>query len=1127
MGSNDSNGVGTYSNAGSALAVISGATSGSGLLTLLGPSSALASLSTGAVFGGGLIVLNGALGHTGGLQVIGTNVFLGEANAGYLANTHVNFSAGATLGTSGTRSFTIGNAPGQIAFGGLTAFGGEVPDAGGFAAIGGVLDLTLNSSAVLNFSDPFNNPYHLRNLVLGSAHATHETRLTNELTGPVVLSVMGAPAVQIQGNLTGTTVTANLVAGVVVLEGTANTYTGNLSVGGTGVLRIGHATAFGDAAATKTISSGGTSILDLNGFSNPNTTHSWSVGGASSLGNIVNTNTSTTATIAGNITLGNFGNDAYVPFGGPGNITFTGNISNQANANAAPINFRGCGTFTVRGDFDNQAITTAKATNVYGSTVVFDNTGSFNTPLGTERAITNLAGSLLNLRDGATFRLDGNDTANTIQTVGNAGTQFLGAGNVVQVRSGTGVGQVTTLNLGALTRGTNGTVNFIKTSLGGTANLTTTTANAASGILAPWATFGRTTYAANDGSTNIIGFSSYNTTGFTNTTVTDITSTSNSTVAGTTTSVAMRFNTTATPTLTLGGTLAQAAAPLGILVTDAVGAATSITGGIISATEIVIHQYEPDFALTIGSQLSSAAARVVVAGPGRVILTNGTNNAATGATVDQGTLEIATANALGTGAGTITLSSGATLLYSGSGNYDRTPSGTGDGRVTLQGNASILNNGAGTLTLASNSGLAGTVSPTAFAIETGVGYAYDLTVGGNGNTNIAGIQIGSSVITEGFGRLIKTGAGTVTLTQQNLIQGGIDINQGTLAVNATGAIQAWTPVNINGGTWNNASASTKQGGNIDLTSGNITSTGGGAFTIQALNAKNTSGTSVISASLGGDLAAVHKTEAGTLVLSNTNTYGGTTKVSGGALQVGSVGVGTTGTGAVSVQNGSTILGTGVIQGTTFTADNGSTLRPGDSVADSSHGTLTFTPASASGSTSSLQGSIILGISGATTTDATYGNNALGSAGYNAWLDGITGVGTHDRLSFTNPGSGTGYNVNILTTTGSLQVAGSGFVPQDGQVFNLLDWSNLVTTNFTGFTFNSGYLSGNGDEGADLDLPDISSSGFLWDFSRFTTSGNIAVVSIVPEPSRTLLLMLGLVGLMTRRRRSRSLSSLPL
>jgi hypothetical protein len=440
VGGNDTSGVGTYSNAGSALAVISGATSGSGMLTLLGPTSHNRSGSTtGAIFGGGLIVLNGALSHTGGLQVIGTNVFLGEANASYLAATHVNFSAGATLGTSGTRSFTIGNAPGQIAFGGVASNSGEVPDAGGFAAIGGVLDLTLNSGAPLNFTSPDSNPYHFRNLVLGSAHATHETRLTNELTGPVALSVMGAPAVRVQGNLTGAgTVNVNLGAGVVVLEGTANTYTGNLVVSGTGMLRIGHASAFGGAGA-KTISSTGLTNLDLNGFSNLNTAHSWTVTGGVTIGNIVNTNTSTTATVAGNITLGNFGTDLGVQVGGPGNIIFTGNISNQASANGSPINFRGSGTFTVGGDFDNLALTTARNVNLYGSTVVFDNTGSFNTPLGTERAITNLAGSLLSLRDGATFRLDGNNSANTIQTVGNAGTQFLGPGNVVQVRSGTGV----------------------------------------------------------------------------------------------------------------------------------------------------------------------------------------------------------------------------------------------------------------------------------------------------------------------------------------------------------------------------------------------------------------------------------------------------------------------------------------------------------------------------------------------------------------------------------------------------------------------------------------------------------------------------------------------------------------
>ena len=266
---------------------------------------------------------------------------------------------------------------------------------------------------------------------------------------------------------------------------------------------------------------------------------------------------------------------------------------------------------------------------------------------------------------------------------------------------------------------------------------------------------------------------------------------------------------------------------------------------------------------------------------------------------------------------------------------------------------------------------------------------------------------------------------------------------------------------------------------------------------------------------GSGILALTKDGVGTQVLTGTNTYTGTTTVTNGALQIGNAGVGQTGSGAVTVASGGTILGTGTVRGNTFDLQSGSTLRPGDGMADSSHGTLTFTPASASSSTSNLQGSIILGISTPTTTDATFGGYTIGSDDYNAWVDAISGSSSHDRLVFGNPTTGTGYNLNFLTTTGSLQVLGSSFTPAMGQAFNLLDWSNLVTTNFSGFSFNSGYLTGNGDEGTDLDLPDISSSGLLWDFSRFMTSG---VVVVVPEPSRALLILFGLAGLMLRRRR---------
>jgi autotransporter-associated beta strand protein len=267
---------------------------------------------------------------------------------------------------------------------------------------------------------------------------------------------------------------------------------------------------------------------------------------------------------------------------------------------------------------------------------------------------------------------------------------------------------------------------------------------------------------------------------------------------------------------------------------------------------------------------------------------------------------------------------------------------------------------------------------------------------------------------------------------------------------------------------------------------------------------------------GNPLLSFTKDGSGTATLSGaSNTATGTTVVNSGSLQVGVAGVGQTGSGAVTINTGATLLGTGTIRGSSFTLNSGATLRPGDTAAAGSHGTLTFTPANASGTTHNLQGDIVMGITGAAATDSTYGGFEIGTVDYNAWVDGIVAVGNHDRLSFTNPGAGTGYNLNFLTTTGSLQVVGSGFTPTLGQVFNLLDWTNLVTANFSGFAVGSN-RDGSGDDGSAFDLPDISSSGYIWDISRFTSSGNIVVI---PEPSRALLLGLGLALLVVRRRRT--------
>ena len=97
--------------------------------------------------------------------------------------------------------------------------------------------------------------------------------------------------------------------------------------------------------------------------------------------------------------------------------------------------------------------------------------------------------------------------------------------------------------------------------------------------------------------------------------------------------------------------------------------------------------------------------------------------------------------------------------------------------------------------------------------------------------------------------------------------------------------------------------------------------------------------------------------------------------------------------------------------------------------------------------------------------------------------------------------------------GTVSVRNNGYTPAFGDVFNLLDWVNAGAM---GGTF-SATTSGNFTTGGawdDIDLPTLSPD-YAWDTSAFASHG---VLVVVPEPSRALMLMLGLLGLMIRRRR---------
>ncbi|OYW76648.1 MAG: hypothetical protein B7Z37_07545, partial [Verrucomicrobia bacterium 12-59-8] len=280
------------------------------------------------------------------------------------------------------------------------------------------------------------------------------------------------------------------------------------------------------------------------------------------------------------------------------------------------------------------------------------------------------------------------------------------------------------------------------------------------------------------------------------------------------------------------------------------------------------------------------------------------------------------------------------------------------------------------------------------------------------------------------------------------------------------------------------------------------------------------GTGTISGVISGTGGVTKIDTPGTWVLTGDNTYSGATTVSAGQLQVGSGGAGQTGTGDVTVQSGGTLFGTGLIQGPNFTADSGSTVHAGDSTAASSFGTLNFTPVTGGG-TENLAGQVILDIgtaNNAGSVDPTFGGNVVGTAGYITYVNNIShsqglGSGSHDLLSFNTAGDASGYN---LTVTGTLEVRSSGFSAEYGQIFNLLDWTNLVITDFTGFDVGANYRDGSTDDASQLNLPTLG-AGLVWDVSQFTTSG---IIVVVPEPARALLLLLGFAALVSRRGRGR-------
>jgi len=415
-------------------------------------------------------------------------------------------------------------------------------------------------------------------------------------------------------------------------------------------------------------------------------------------------------------------------------------------------------------------------------------------------------------------------------------------------------------------------------------------------------------------------------------------------------------------------------------------------------------------------------------------------------------------------------------------------------------------------TLAFNVGGVDEFTAADIDILKGVGFAANANLGLDTTNAAGGVFTYSSVIGDVGANalaLTKLGTNTLALTAANTFSGRVLVTAGTLDITnntALGNTTSGTTVN-NGTTLRLIGGLTITGETLSLTGGGVGDVGalrvsGGSTTwtgnisastttitriatetaadsllISGNIATSTSGTQnasglvfqgngqiTVSGNITG-LGAITRSSSGNglLLLTGTNTYAGATAVSAGTLQVGQGGIGSIAGTVVNITGG-TLAGTGSVGSlVSLTANAGAFLAPGDS-AGVDAGTLTLT------------GGLTL------------------APGSKVKFD----LGTNSDLILLTGGTFTG-NASGLTTFQF--TTGAGFA---NGTYNLFDWSALAVTT-TG-----------------VDLTDFAYTGLTPDksgsFFNFDSTGRILQITIVPEPSRALLLLAGLMGLVMRRRR---------
>jgi autotransporter-associated beta strand protein len=399
----------------------------------------------------------------------------------------------------------------------------------------------------------------------------------------------------------------------------------------------------------------------------------------------------------------------------------------------------------------------------------------------------------------------------------------------------------------------------------------------------------------------------------------------------------------------------------------------------------------------------------------------------------QGQIEISDAGTQSSGNSTLTLNGSGTYTYAGRLREHND--------LTLGGSLNLVKNGTGTQILGGQHiQYAGstTVNQGRLILSNAVNFGSVTT----NNTTIELMASGSFSFQGnpptfcGTGTVVKTGPDTIYFGY--IFQPGDGGVNFSMATNGWIDIQAGTLQNFGGsGNWTNNKAS------LHIASGALLQMSGNSVWVDALTGSGTvdqagtpqpqrltigvaGGSGVFSGLLEntGSPITLIKAGTGTQTLSGANTYGGGTIISNGTFLVDNNSGSGTGTGSVTVVNGATLGGKGIIAGP-VSLGAGAVLSPGDPV-----GTLTVNNSLALNNSSVLRfalgtSSARASVSGALTLGGTL--NVIDAGGFNTGTytlfayggaltyNGLT-VGTKPNPSFTYVVStGTVGQVNLIVT----------------------------------------------------------------------------------------------------------------